>query len=100
MKKISFKDIKTKLTAEELKEIEAAEQMEAVFDEDSPEMTTEMLKQFKRENREKRVKQTISLRLSPQTVRKAKSYGQGYTSFLSRLIELAINNQEMVKKCL
>ena len=34
-----------------------------------------MLIQFKRMNKEERVKQTVSLRLSPSTLRKAKSLG-------------------------
>jgi len=41
-------EIGTELTAEELREIETATGLQPVFDEDSPEMTLEMLKQFKR----------------------------------------------------
>ena len=51
-------------------------------------------------NREERIKQTVSLRLSPDTMNKAKALGRGYTSVLSRLLDLAINDTEMLKKCL
>lgn len=84
---------------EELRELEAAEAMAPVFDEDSPEMTAEQLIQFKRMHREDRNKQTVSLRLSPDTLKKAKAYGKGYTSFLSRLLDAAIEDEALVRKC-
>lgn len=74
--------------------------MPPVFDEDSPEMTAEQLLQFKRMNHENRIKQTVSLRLSPDTLKKAKQYGKGYTSFLSRLLDAAIDDEELVRKCI
>ena len=48
-------------------------------------------------NKEDLLKQTISLRLSPGTLNKAKALGKGYTSVLSRLLDLAINDEEMLK---
>ena len=48
MVKINLKDIDNSLTPEEIQELEEAEKKEPVFDEDSPEMTEEMLAQFKR----------------------------------------------------
>lgn len=98
--KISMNELTSELTQEELLELEAAENRPVVYDEDCPEMTEEMLSQFKRMNKEERLKQTISLRLSPNTLNKAKSLGKGYTSVLSRLLDLAINDEEMLKKCL
>lgn len=101
MTRISFKEIKTNLTQEELQELNSAEKRKISFDNDSPEMTEDMLKEFKRINHQNRIKQTISLRLSNNTIQRAKSFGnKGYTSFLSRLLELAINNKEMIKQCL
>ena len=32
--------------------------------------------------------------------KKAKQYGKGYTGFLSRLLDEAIKNEEMVRKCI
>jgi hypothetical protein len=48
MAKMTMNEIGTELTAEELCEIETAAGLQPVFDDDSPEMTLEMLKQFKR----------------------------------------------------
>ena len=100
MAKITLNELTPELTNEELQELEAAESMTPVFDDDSPAMTTEQLLQFKRINRENRTKQTISLRISPDTLKKAKQYGKGYTSLLSRLLDIAINDEELVRKCI
>ena len=63
-------------------------------------MTPEQLQQFKRINRENRTKPTISLRISPATLKKAKQYGKGYTALLSRLLDAAIDDEELVRKCI
>ena len=97
MAKMTFNEIGTELTAEELREIETAAGCQPVFDDDSPEMTLEMLKQFKRMNRNK---QTASIRLSPKAQNFSKSYGKGYTSFFSRLIDAALDDEDLVKKCI
>ena len=57
MVKMSFKDLDRTLSDEEMQELEAAEQLHPVFDADSPEMTADMLQQFKRMNQEDRNKQ-------------------------------------------
>ena len=88
------------LTAEELREIEAAEKKELVFDGDSPLMMKEQLMQFKRVNRENRTKPTVSLRISPATLKKAKQYGKGYTGLLSRLLDAAIEDDDLVRRCI
>ena len=49
-------------------------------------------------NREERCKQTVTLRLSPQALRKARSLGKGYTSVLSRILENALNNPDMIRR--
>ena len=88
------------LTDEELSALEAAEARPPVEDEDSPEMMFEQLMQFKRVNRENRTKPTISLRISPATLKKAKQYGKGYTGLLSRLLDAAIDDEELVRRCI
>ena len=93
-------ELNAELTAEELRELEAAESSYPVFDNDSPAMTVEQLMQFKRMNRKNRTKPTISLRISPATLQKAKQYGKGYTGLLSRLLDVAINDAELVRKCI
>ena len=48
MVNVSFKELNAELTREELEELENAAARTIKYDEDSPEMTEEMLKQFKR----------------------------------------------------
>lgn len=100
MVKMTMNELSSQLSAEEIQELQMAESMTPVFDEDSPEMTFEQLMQFKRMNREKRTKPTISLRVSPDTLKKAKQYGKGYTGMLSRLLDVAINDEALVRKCI
>ena len=71
---MNLNELNLDLTPEELQELETAESKSPVFDNDSPEMTPEMLMQFKRMNKETRVKQTVSLRLSPKYVKKGKDF--------------------------
>ena len=63
-------------------------------------MSQEQLMQFKRINHQNRIKQTISLRISPATLQKAKQFGKGYTGLLSRLLDEAINDEELIRKCI
>ena len=44
-----------------------------------------------------RQKQTVTLRLSAQALTKAKSLGKGYTSILSRILESALDDPEIIK---
>lgn len=45
---VTLRELDPKLTAEEKRELEAAENRMSVFDEECPEMTVEQLKQFRR----------------------------------------------------
>ena len=100
MVKMNLRDLSPELLPEELEELDEAERKAPVFDADSPAMTPEQLQQFKRINRENRTKPTISLRISPATLKKAKQYGKGYTALLSRLLDAAIDDEELVRKCI
>lgn len=94
---------KPKLTREQKKEIKTAAKRPIVFDEDCPELTEEQLAELGRLARERnreRQKQVLTLRVSANTMKKAKSLGRGYTSILSRLLEMALDDPEMIKKCL
>ncbi len=96
-------DLDKPLTKKQLKMLEEMDKAPIVYDEDSPEFTEEELKQFKRVSelkRDERNKQTVSIRLSPQAIKKAKSLGKGYTSVLSRILEAALNDNELIKKYL
>lgn len=75
----------------------------AEFDNGYHQLTLEELQEFKMVSdirKEERRKQTVTIRLSPQALSKAKSLGKGYTSVLSRILEMALNDNEMIKKCL
>ncbi|MBR2823071.1 MAG: hypothetical protein IKE24_05255 [Clostridia bacterium] len=99
MAKIKMSELMIPLSDEERKELEEAEKRLPYFDEDSPEMTAKQLQQFKRMYSEDRTKRTVSIRLSKNTYDKARTYGKGYTAFLSRLLDVAINDENLVRKC-
>ena len=60
MVKVGIRDLNTGLSEGELAELEIADKMEPVFDEDSPEMTAEMLKEFEGVRNQNKNKQTVS----------------------------------------
>ncbi len=94
-------DLNAPLTASQMEMLNDLEARPVTPDEDCPALTPEQLAQFRRisaENREERCKQTVTLRLSPQALRKAKSLGKGYTSVLSRILETALENPEIIRQ--
>lgn len=91
------------LTAEQLSMVRDASKRPVVFDEDSPELSEEQLAGFRRvheRNQVERRKQNVTLRLAPQTIRKAKSLGKGYTGILSRIVEAVLDDPVVLKKYL
>jgi len=93
---MNLKDLPEELTEEEKKMLERAEKASITFDEDCPELTEEQLKQFRRKSENR--KETVTLRLSAKSLRKAKSLGKGYTAVLSRILEDALNDNEVIFK--
>lgn len=90
-------------TSAQRKEIEDALQRKIVFDDESPEFSyEEMLEMIKasKEKNESRKKEVVTLRISSETLKKAKAVGKGYTGFLSRLIDNAINDRDLVSRSL
>ena len=90
-------------TEEQIREIETAASLPIVPDEDAPELTLEQyaeMAELARNRRNQKVKPVIALRISPETLEKAKATGKGYTGFLSRLLDNAINDPELVSKSL
>lgn len=88
------------LTDEQKKMLEKLKTKPVRPDDDCPELTSEQLSQMVRIselNREERKKQTVTLRLSPQALRTAKSLGKGYTSVLSRILESALSDADVIK---
>lgn len=99
-------DVSRKLTKEEkeqLKKLAEMKEEDIVYDEDCPPLTEEQISKFKRVselNKENRRKQPITIRLSPAAIRNAKALGKGYTSILSRILEYALSDAEVLKKFL
>lgn len=93
-------DVTEEPTKEQLKMLREASDRSVTPDEDCPELTEEELMQFTRiakDRQEERRKQTVTLRLSPQALKTAKSLGKGYTSVLSRILESALSDKETIK---
>jgi hypothetical protein len=93
MAKVMMNSLTAELTPEEVVELEAAEKMPITFDEDCQEMTSEMLKQFHRMD-------MVTVKLSPSNMKKVRSWGEDYSKILSHLLDLALNDAELVKKCI
>ena len=91
------------LTAEQIAEVEKADAMPITFDEDCPELDEMQLQEIAAlavQQRAERRKPLLTIRVSQDTMKKAKSLGKGYTGSMGRLLDMAINNPEMLKKCL
>lgn len=96
-------DVSAPLTPEQREMLMKLKDVEPVPDDDCPELTEEQLKEFKRvaaERKANRNKQTVTLRLSPQALSKARSLGSGYTSVLSRILEAALSDGDTIRKYL
>lgn len=96
-------DVKRPLTAEQKEMLLALKNAPVIPDEDCPEITPEEFADFKRVSkirRNERLKQSVTIRLSPQTLEKARSLGKGYTSILGRIIENALSDPEELRKAL
>ncbi|MCD8120751.1 MAG: BrnA antitoxin family protein [Clostridiales bacterium] len=96
-------DITKEPTAEQIKILEDAMKRPVTPDEDCPELSEEELLQFSRIaniRQAERKKQTVTLRLSPQALKTARSLGKGYTSVLSRILESALMDKETIKRFL
>ena len=90
-------------TEAQIREIERAASMPVVPDEDAPELSLEQYAEMTaiaKKRRSQQVKPVIVLHISPDTLDKAKAIGRGYTGFLSRLLDNAINDPQMVSKSL
>ena len=90
-------------TEAQIQEIEAAASRPITPDDDAPELTLEQYAEMAalaKARRSKQPKPVVSLRISPDTLEKAKATGKGYTGFLSRLLDNAINDPSLVSRSL
>ena len=96
-------DFNEPLTEAQVEMLEAMESQPAIPDDDCPEYTEEELLHMmaiSADRRANRQKQTVTIRLSPAALKKARSLGKGYTSVLSRVVEGALNNPEVIQRYL
>ena len=94
-------DVKSKPTPEQIQMLENAQSFTVSKDDEYLEFTKEELSKFKKISEEKKIdrqKQIVTLRLSGKALKKAKSLGKGYTSILSRIIEGALEDPEIIKQ--
>lgn len=90
-------------TEAQIRELEAAASKPVTPDEDAPELTLEQYAEMAalaKARRSKQAKPVVALRISPDTLAKAKATGKGYTGFLSRLLDNAINDPVLVARSL
>ena len=91
-------DVSQPLTPEQIKMLEEVEKRPIVFDEDCPELTDEQLRKgYRASNRHK---QSVNIEVSQKTMEKIKALGNSSPSILSKLFEMAINDKDMLKKCM
>ena len=91
------------LTEKMKAEIAEAAKRPITFDEDCPELTEDQIAEVKmlmRQQKSRRLKRVVSLRLSNECFEKARKFGEGYTSVLSRILESALNNPKILSECL
>ena len=62
--KVMMDSLPAQLTPEEIADLEAAEKMPITFDEDRPEMTSDMLKQFHRMD-------NVTIKISPSNMKRS-----------------------------
>ncbi|WP_406043669.1 BrnA antitoxin family protein [Succinimonas sp.] len=93
-------DVSAPLTEEQIKMLEALKTRPVVPDEENPELTDEELDRMI-ENRRIRLalqrKQVVSIRLSNRALHVAKSFGKGYTSVLSHILEKTLTDASLLK---
>lgn len=85
-------------TEEQRREIREAAKRPPVYDADAPELSIEQMERYRKAAIRKKAKETVTLELSRENMVKAYSFGEEYRGVLSRLLELAMNDNELVKK--
>lgn len=89
-----------KPSRENIEEIRKAYEKGVVVDEDAPEYSYEELVRMRNLAKEKKDELQITLSVPDATVEKAKSYGNNYRTILSRLLSLAVEDKELVRRAM
>jgi len=87
-----------KPTQEQIQEVREAAKREQVFDEVCPEYSYEQLKRYREAALNRHGEKPVTLNLSEGTIQRAKEYGTDYRRVLSRLIDVALGDPDMMKK--
>lgn len=87
-----------KLTKAQIKEISVAERMPITYTDIAPKLSDEELSEFKKINADNRKKIPCTLRISKKSLDWWKSFGEGYTAAMARMLEDAQNHPEILKK--
>lgn len=96
-------DLSAPLTPEQIKMLEEMDKRSVVPDEDSPAYSKEELIRLKKLAEQKRAEKQdliVPVRLSPQSMEKAKSLGTNSATVLSQLLERLLNNDNLLKQCM
>ena len=79
------------LTQQELEDIQKAQQLPAVYDEDCPELTPEMEQAFVQARMAKPLNgEAVTLYLAPETLAKARMISTDYITALGRMLDHAV----------
>ena len=96
-------DLSAPLTPEQIKMLEEMDKRPVVPDEDSPAYSKEELIRLKKLAEQKRAEKQdliVPVRLSLQSMEKAKSLGTNSATVLSQLLERLLNNDNLLKQCM
>lgn len=96
VRKIIYEGMKP--TPEQIREVEEAYKHPIVYDEDCPELSDEQIERMVAMAQDaNRNRQPLSLKVLPATARIAKQYGE---AVIGRLLDLAVQDEAMIQKCL
>lgn len=85
-------------TEKQRQEIREAAKRTVLCDEDAPELSLEQMQRYRKAAIDKKAKMAVTLELSKENMDKAHSFGNEYRAVLSRLLELAMNDKELISK--
>ena len=90
-------------TEAQIREIERAAALPVTPDEDAPELTAAQyaeMAELAGQRRSGTIRPVVTLHVFPVTLEKARARGNDYTDFLSRLLDNAINDPQLVSRSL
>lgn len=90
---MKMSEIETSCSKDELSQIKNAMEKPITYDEDCPPMTAEQLNKAIRMD-------SVVIKLLPEDMKKVMEFGDDRQNILSRLLSLALNDTELIKKCM